>query len=92
MQGKQGRNYEIGFVYLSFLNLTRSIRHKPRYIITLAVILGPHEPSLLQLNNIIQTFSSDFVTLQSGKRVHRSSPLSAAKLSALNRCANDGSW
>lgn len=51
---------------MCILNLARSIRYKSRYIIPIVVIPGPREPSLEQLNNVIYSFSRDFVALQRG--------------------------
>lgn len=60
----ESRAYSIGIIYLCFLNLACSICYKTRNIIVVGVIPGLKEPSLTQLNNVLQPLANDFTEFQ----------------------------
>lgn len=55
--------HSVGAIYLSFLNLHRSLRYRPENTILACVIPGPGEPHLEQLNEILDPLIDEFKTL-----------------------------
>lgn len=39
-------NYSVGVIYLTIMNLPRSLRYKRENILLVGIIPGPHEPSI----------------------------------------------
>ncbi|KAI0062605.1 hypothetical protein BV25DRAFT_1915767 [Artomyces pyxidatus] len=69
---KRNRKYSTGAVYLTICNNPRSKCFLPEETILLCVIPGPHEPSLTQLNYIIEPIVKQILKLYNGvyMRVH----------------------
>lgn len=59
--------HSLGAVYVCFLNLHRSLRHRPENTILACVIPGPGEPHLEQLNQILDPLVEEFKTLYAGR-------------------------
>ncbi|KAI9063735.1 hypothetical protein FKP32DRAFT_1571273 [Trametes sanguinea] len=60
-------NYSVGAIYLTVCNNPRSKRFLREETFLLATIPGPDEPSLEQLNNILQVFIPELMALYNGK-------------------------
>lgn len=58
--------YSVGVIYGVICNLPRSERFKTSNIITLAVIPGPNEPKLHQLNHYLAPIIDQFMELWEG--------------------------
>jgi hypothetical protein len=58
--------YSVGVMYGVICNLPRSERFKTPNIITLAVIPGPNEPKLHQLNHYLALIIDQFIELWNG--------------------------
>ncbi|KAL7279486.1 hypothetical protein ACG7TL_007329 [Trametes sanguinea] len=59
-------NYSVGAIYLTVCNNPRSKRFLREETFLLATIPGPDEPSLEQLNHILQVFIPDLLALYNG--------------------------
>ncbi|OSD03378.1 hypothetical protein PYCCODRAFT_1365629 [Trametes coccinea BRFM310] len=59
-------NYSVGAIYLTICNNPRSKRFLPEETMLLAVIPGPEEPSLEQLNSILEIFVPELLELYNG--------------------------
>ena len=59
-------NYSVGAIYLSVDNNPRSKRFLREETFLLVIIPGPDEPSLEQLNYILELFIPDFQELYAG--------------------------
>lgn len=57
----------VGGLYLSILNLHRSARNLPWNVILACAIPGPGEPSLEDLNNVLEPVVEEFKTLYAGE-------------------------
>ncbi|TBU28855.1 hypothetical protein BD311DRAFT_838001 [Dichomitus squalens] len=62
----EGRPHSVGAVYLTFNNLHRSVRYLQRNVHLLLVIPGPHEPSLEQLNHMLEPGVQELKIIYSG--------------------------
>ncbi|EJF67325.1 hypothetical protein DICSQDRAFT_46259 [Dichomitus squalens LYAD-421 SS1] len=62
----EGRPHSVGAVYLTFNNLHRSVRYLQRNVHLLLVIPGPHEPSLEQLNHMLEPVVEELKSIYSG--------------------------
>lgn len=60
-------NYSVGAIYLTVCNNPRSKRFLREETFLLAIIPGPDEPSLEQLNAILDIFIPDLLELYNGK-------------------------
>ncbi|QRV82786.1 Transposase family tnp2 [Ceratobasidium sp. AG-Ba] len=58
--------YSVGAVYICFLNLHRSVRYRPENSILACVIPGPGEPSLEELNQVLDPLVEELQTLYDG--------------------------
>jgi hypothetical protein len=61
--------YSVGVIYAVICNLPRTERYKSHNILTLAVIPGPHEPKLHEINNYLYPIISQLVHLWSGYNI-----------------------
>ena len=59
------RVYSVGFMYLVFMNLPRSIRFKRENVVLLGLIPGPSEPPL-NINTYLTPFVVDLLALWQG--------------------------
>ena len=64
--GKSGK-HSSGALYVTICNTPREKRFRREETILAAVIPGPHEPSLEQLNNVIRPFVDDVLQLHQGE-------------------------
>ncbi|CDO73340.1 hypothetical protein BN946_scf185008.g103 [Trametes cinnabarina] len=62
----QGRPHSAGAVYVAFNNLNRSVRFLTRNVHLLMNIAGPKEPSLEQMNHVLEPFVQEVEILQRG--------------------------
>lgn len=62
---KRGK-YSVGAVYCTIANNPRAKRFLQEETILLAIIPGPEEPSLEQLNSILEVFVAEAQRLYSG--------------------------
>lgn len=65
--GKNSGRYSCGAMYATILNNPRQVRFHREETILVCVIPGPHEPSLEQLNAVIEPFVEDMLVLGNGK-------------------------
>ncbi|TBU31209.1 hypothetical protein BD311DRAFT_657062, partial [Dichomitus squalens] len=63
--------HSVGAVYITFNNLHRSVRYLQRNVHLLMVIPGPHEPSLEQLNHMLEPAVQELKIIYSGVFHHR---------------------
>ena len=75
------RNYSVGVIYLTIVNLPRSIRFKRENVLVVGMIPGPSEPSLT-VNSYLQPLVLDLLSLWKG--VHLTDSTSKRRLI---RCA-----
>lgn len=61
------KSTSVGGVYLSILNLHRSVRNLPWNVLLACTMPGPGEPSLEDLNNILEPIVEEFKVLYAGK-------------------------
>ena len=61
--GRGGSSVSVGAIYLACLNLPLDIRYKEENMYLAAIIPGPHEPSLDQINPLLTPLIDDFVDL-----------------------------
>jgi hypothetical protein len=66
-----GRPHSTGALYIMINDLLRGVRFLQRNIICYTVLPGPSEPSLEQLNHILEPFSLEIAQLQAGKLLIR---------------------
>ncbi|KAJ2970782.1 hypothetical protein NUW54_g12655 [Trametes sanguinea] len=59
-------NYSVGAIYLTICNNPRSKRFLPEETLLLAVIPGPDEPSLEELNSVFEIFIPELLELYNG--------------------------
>ena len=59
--------YSVGAVYLTVMNLSRSVRYKQKNIILLGIIPGPSEPEH-DINNYLQPLVDELLKLWKGVR------------------------
>jgi hypothetical protein len=64
---KVSDKYSVGGIYLSILNLHRSVRNHPWNIILACTIPGPGEPSLEEINHVIQPVVDVLKQLYAGR-------------------------
>jgi hypothetical protein len=60
------RPHSSGAVYICFNNLHRSVRYLTKNICLAMTIPGPHEPSLEQLNNVLDPLVESLKNLYAG--------------------------
>src|SRR5436190_21745692 len=72
--------YSVGVIYAVICNLPRSERFKSSNVITLAVIPGPNEPKLHQLNHYLAPVIDQFIALWEGIRLVKTYESSVGKL------------
>lgn len=77
--------YSVGAVYLTVMNLSRSVRYKRENIILLGIIPGPSEPEH-DINNYLQPLVDELLKLWKGVRFMAYLP-SGKKDEILIRCA-----
>ncbi|TFK78213.1 hypothetical protein K466DRAFT_507641, partial [Polyporus arcularius HHB13444] len=65
----ENRPHSVGAIYISFNNLDRSVRYLQRNVHLITVIPGPTEPSLEQLNHILEPIVVEMKTLYAGVSV-----------------------
>ncbi|KAF8511756.1 hypothetical protein JB92DRAFT_3117700 [Gautieria morchelliformis] len=63
----KGSIHSTGAMYATIINNPRAVRFLEEETILVCVIPGPHEPSLEQINHIIEPFIRDVNTLYGGK-------------------------
>lgn len=63
---KDIKNCSIGAVYITILNLPRSLSFKRAWTTLALVIPGPEEPSLLGINNVLRPLVEDLLMLETG--------------------------
>jgi hypothetical protein len=56
-----GKKVSTGGIYMVCLNLPSSIRYKPENMYLVGIIPGPHEPSLHQINYLLEPLVSDLL-------------------------------
>ena len=61
--------YSVGAIYAVICNLPRADRFKPQNILTLAVIPGPHEPKLHEINNYLYPIVNQLNQLWNGYNI-----------------------
>lgn len=61
--------YSVGGIYLSILNLHRSVRNLPWNVMLACTIPGPGEPSLEDLNHVLEPIVEEFKRLYAGMNV-----------------------
>lgn len=61
--------YSVGVVYAVICNLPRTERYKSHNILTLAVIPGPNEPKLHEINNYLYPIVNQLVNLWNGYNI-----------------------
>ena len=61
--------YSVGVIYAVICNLPRTERYKSHNILTLAVIPGPKEPKLHEINNYLYPIINQLVHLWSGYNI-----------------------
>jgi hypothetical protein len=61
--------YSVGVIYAVICNLPRSERFKPENILTLAVIPGPNEPKLHEINNYLYPIVNQLNLLWNGYNI-----------------------
>lgn len=64
-----GSLYSVGVIYAVICNLPRPERYKTHNILTLAVIPGPHEPKLHEINNYLNPIINQLVHLWNGYNI-----------------------
>ncbi len=64
-----GRPHSCGAVYIVFNDLDRSVRFLQRNVLLLMNIAGPKEPSLEEMNHLLEPFVKEVNTLQRGKLI-----------------------
>lgn len=62
---KEVKNYSVGAVYVSILNLPRHLSSKKQWTI-LSIVMPPQEPSKDGMNNIIRPLVDDLLLLERG--------------------------
>ncbi|CDO76809.1 hypothetical protein BN946_scf185033.g6 [Trametes cinnabarina] len=60
---KAGKSHSVGAIYLACLNLPPHLRFRPENIYLAAIIPGPKEPSLAQLNHLIRPLVDELYEL-----------------------------
>jgi hypothetical protein len=65
----KGSLYSVGVIYAVICNLSCKERYKSHNILTLAVIPGPHEPKLHEINNYLYPIINQLVNLWSGYNI-----------------------
>jgi hypothetical protein len=73
-----GWPHSTGAMYLAINFLQRGVRYLQRNILCYAVLPGPSEPSLEQLNHILESLIAEVVQLQQGKILTLDLPISRA--------------
>lgn len=63
-------NYSVGAIYLTVCNNPRSKRFLREETFLLAIIPGPDEPSLEELNHILDVFIPELLELYNGRSSH----------------------
>jgi hypothetical protein len=63
------KKYSVGAVYVCFLNLHRSVRYRPENTILACMIPGPGEPSLEELNSVLDPLVEEFQVLYAGEYI-----------------------
>ena len=81
--------YSVGVIYGVICNLPRSERFKTSNIITLAVIPGPNEPKLHQLNHYLAPVIDQFIELWEGIDISTKEKTSKHIRAAIICCACD---
>ena len=81
--------YSVGMIYRVICNLPRSERFKTSNIITLAVIPGPNEPKLHQLNHYLAPVIDQFIELWEGIDISTKEKTSKHIRAAIICCACD---
>jgi hypothetical protein len=61
-----GRPHSTGALYIAINDLMRGVRYLQRNIICYTVLPGPNEPSLEQLNHVLEPLSVEIIALQHG--------------------------
>ena len=61
--------YSVGVIYAVICNLPRCERFKPHNVLTLAVIPGPHEPKLHEINNYLYPIVNQLNQLWNGYNI-----------------------
>ena len=61
--------YSVGVIYAVICNLSRSERFKPYNILTLAIIPGPHEPKLHEINHYLYPIINQLIQLWNGYNI-----------------------
>ncbi|KAJ8457610.1 hypothetical protein ONZ51_g11431 [Trametes cubensis] len=59
---KAGKSHSVGVIYLACLNLPPHLRFRPENIYLAAIIPGPKEPSLHQLNHLMRPLVNELMT------------------------------
>lgn len=62
-----GRPHSCGAVYLVYLDLDRSVRYLQRNVLLVMNIAGPKEPSLEEMNHLLEPFVKEVNILRCGK-------------------------
>lgn len=60
---KAGKSHSVGAIYLVCLNLPPDVRYRPENIYLAAIIPGPHEPELHQVNHFLRPLIDDLLVL-----------------------------
>lgn len=61
-----GKDWSVGTVAMTCLNLPPTLRNRPENIFLAALIPGPSEPKLDQMNHVLQPLVSDLLSLWTG--------------------------
>ncbi|RDB23075.1 hypothetical protein Hypma_009877 [Hypsizygus marmoreus] len=60
---QSGKSNSVGAIYMVCLSLPAAIRYKPENVYLVSIIPGPKEPSVTQLNHLLEPLVADFVKL-----------------------------
>jgi hypothetical protein len=77
---QSGKHVSTSAIYMTCLNLPRTLRNRMENVFLVGVIPGPQEPSVLQINNLLEPLVDDLLQLWDiGLYLHRTPRYSAGR-------------